>query len=148
MATTDLVQLLDTAERPRAGGWSLRSSLVRYAQPQPVRASAVLELVRRIEWALKPHVKKLEKDGRTAIAGDEQANGVLDALATVDDLGDALAAWAVDPGATDRPDATVDATVTDVARRLDEIGVPKEDGPPPRVPNGTRGRGRGNRARA
>ena len=39
---------LDVAERPRSTGWSLRAALVRYAQPQPQRASDLIELVRRI----------------------------------------------------------------------------------------------------
>src|SRR4026209_1833834 len=32
-------------------------------RPQPIRASAVLELVRLIEFALKPHQKLLEREG-------------------------------------------------------------------------------------
>ena len=59
----ELARLLDFAERSRAGDWSLRSSLVRYAQSQPVRVSQVLELVRRIEAALHPHARLLAGQG-------------------------------------------------------------------------------------
>lgn len=48
------------AESPRSGDWSLRSALVRLAQPEPVRAGAVLELVRRCDGALHPYVRALE----------------------------------------------------------------------------------------
>jgi hypothetical protein len=52
--------LVDVAESSRAGDWSLRSALVRFAQPEPTRAGAVLELVRRTDGALKPHRRRLE----------------------------------------------------------------------------------------
>lgn len=60
-AHDDGIRLLDYAESPRRGDWSLRSALVRYAQPQPARASAVLELVRRTDGALKPHARLLDR---------------------------------------------------------------------------------------
>lgn len=53
-------RLVDYAESSRTGDWSLRSALVRFAQPEPVRAGAVLELVRRTDGALKPHRRRLE----------------------------------------------------------------------------------------
>lgn len=52
--------LVDYAESSRVGDWSLRSALVRFAQPEPTRASAVLELIRRTDGALKPHRRRLE----------------------------------------------------------------------------------------
>jgi hypothetical protein len=55
-------RLVDYAEAERDGGWSLRSSLVRFAQPEPVRASAVLELVRRTDATLGPSRNLLERD--------------------------------------------------------------------------------------
>ena len=55
-------RLIDFAEAERDGGWSLRSALVRFAQPEPVRASAVLELVRRTDAALGPSRNLLERD--------------------------------------------------------------------------------------
>lgn len=53
-------RLVDVAESSRVGDWSLRSALVRFAQPEPTRAGAVLELVRRTDGALKPHRRRLE----------------------------------------------------------------------------------------
>src|SRR5262249_41526556 len=57
----ELARLVDYAERPRRDDWSLRAALVRYAQPEPQRVSAILDLVRRIEWALRPHQKLLDR---------------------------------------------------------------------------------------
>lgn len=53
-------RLVDYAESTREGDWSLRSALVRFAQPEPTRAGAVLELIRRTDGALKPHRRALE----------------------------------------------------------------------------------------
>lgn len=143
----ELAHLLDLGERPRVADWSLRAALVRYGQLHPQRISEIMELVRRIDGALKPQQKLLEQDGPGiwAAVGDEhgpapahpEVVGLLRAAAALDQLGDRLAAWAVDPNGPD-PAAEVDATVTDVAARLDALGVEREsrDGPP-------RGRGRG-----
>jgi hypothetical protein len=130
-----LAQLLDVAERQRAENWSLRAALVRYAQPQPQRVSEILDLVRRIEGALRPHSKELERDGRalwdelqTGLSRDSSA-GLIELLRTIevlDRLGDVLARWAIDITA-ERPDAAVDATIADVAQRLDALGVPREE---------------------
>jgi hypothetical protein len=138
----ELAQLVDFAERPRADDWSLRSALVRYAQPQPVRVETILDLVRRIEWALRSHAKLIEREGHALWAaldaGDDPAGGpnapvveLLRTAAEVDHLGDVLAAWASDPR-TERPDAAVDAVTAEVAQRLDALGVPREErtGPP------------------
>jgi hypothetical protein len=131
-----LARLVDLAERPRRENWSLRAALVRYAQPQPVRASAVVELVRRIDAALRAQAKVVERRGPelwAATAGDEDAAegdavlvGVLRAARELDRLADLLAAWAVDRRPA-RPDAEVDAVVADVAGRLDVLGIPRED---------------------
>ncbi len=43
----------ELSERSRRSGWTLRSALVRYAQPEPLRAAAVMELVRRAEGAVR-----------------------------------------------------------------------------------------------
>lgn len=139
----ELARLLDTAERPRTRDWSLRAALTRYGQPQPLRASAVIELLRRIEAALRAHGKLFERDGDAvwqAIEGepgdiDPGVVGLLRALSELDRLGDALALWAVDRQG-ERPDAAVDAVVTDVGRRLEVLGAPHEERPRP-------GRGRG-----
>ncbi|MEY2571489.1 MAG: hypothetical protein QOE63_1839, partial [Acidimicrobiaceae bacterium] len=58
-----LALLIDFAERPRTDDWSLRSALVRYAQPQPALVSDVLDDVRRLDWAIQPHAKLLEREG-------------------------------------------------------------------------------------
>ncbi|HUP84063.1 MAG TPA: hypothetical protein VM143_00215 [Acidimicrobiales bacterium] len=140
----ELAALLDVAERPRAEQWSLRAALTRYAQPQPDRASAVIELVRRIDSALRPHAKRLERDGpalwraATGVApadgGDDEAATfvaeVLRALVELDRLGDGLAAWAVDR-AGERPDAVVDEIVGDVTARLERLGIEREERPRP-----------------
>lgn len=140
----ELARLLQFAERSREGDWSLRSALVRYAQSQPVRVSQVLELVRRIEAALHPHAKLLVAQGpqlweamhgAAAPLPEPSATvvGVLRAAAELDRLADRVVAWAVDR-TDERPDAEVDAVVLDVTRRLDELGVAREErqGPPRR----------------
>ena len=129
-----LAQLLEFAERSRVGDWSLRSALTRYAQPQPQRVSDVLDLVRRIEFAMGAYRPTVERDGRAiwkaveAAAGGgskDQLIGMLLAMQELDRLGDVLAAWANDP-ASERPDAAVDAVVSDVRRRLDALDLPRE----------------------
>jgi len=49
------------SDSARHDGWTLRSALVRLAQPDPVRAGAVLELTRRSQRALKPLTRSLER---------------------------------------------------------------------------------------
>lgn len=124
----DAASLIDYAERPRAGGWSLRSALVRYAQPEPARAGAVLELVRRTDGALKPFVKVLD-DSPDLDAGDETLVGLLAAASALDRLGDVLAGWA-DSSPGDHGDRRPDRDVDDIARRvfgiLGDLGVERE----------------------
>lgn len=144
----ELARLIDFAERSRAGDWSLRSGLVRYAQPEPERVNQILDLVRRTEWALRAQSKVIQNDGRELWAALETpANpsssspadliGLLAATAELDRLGDIVAEWAVDRSVT-RPNAEVDAITTDVARRLDELGVPREEQARPPRPAETR----------
>lgn len=140
----ELARLLDFAERPRVDDWSLRAALVRYAQPEPERAARLLELVRRAEGALHRHGKLLERDGpaiwatvtddpSSPTASYPDVTALLLATAELDQLGDRLAAWAVDR-AGNRPDTEVDEVVADVAHRLDALGIPRDerDGPPRR----------------
>ena len=129
----ELAQLLDYAERPRTNDWTLRSALVRYAQPEPARVGAILELVRRIEWNLHGATKVLARDGHAlwdGLATGAGAEGllleVLRAAQELDQLGEVLAAWAVDRSG-ERPDAAVDATIAAVTRRLDDAGAPREE---------------------
>jgi hypothetical protein len=143
-----LQELVDLAERPRHGGWSLRAGLCRYAQPQPVRAGAVHSLARRLETALTEQVPALRASGEIVLASLESGGDAVDpaharplALLRVavelDELGDEVAAWAVDR-APERPDAAVDAVVERVTAGLAELGVPEEPTEPPR---GARSRG-------
>jgi hypothetical protein len=134
-----LAELIEYAERPRVDDWSLRAALTRYAQPQPQRVSDVLDLVRRIEFAMGSHQRAIADDGpslwvavQSAEAGQPQSQtvGLLLAMVDLDHLGDVLAAWAADPSGA-RPDATIDAVIADVTRRLDELGVPQEERQPP-----------------
>lgn len=143
-----LARLIDFAERPRTGDWSLRAALVRYAQPEPQRAHRILQLVRRIEWALRPHRKAIERAGQeiwSALQGQADPAGpdadvvaLLRPTAELDGLGDILAVWAVDL-AGERPDAAVDAVTEAVAGRLDDLGVPREEPRPPGRPGTRRG---------
>lgn len=140
----ELARLIDFAERPRTHNWSLRAALCRYAQPQPERVSTVLGLVRRLEFALQPHTKLIEREGPAiwqALDADAvEARGptgvvvgLLRATVELDGLGDVLSQWAVDR-AGERPDNEVDAVTADVARRLADLGVPHEDrARPPRA---------------
>lgn len=131
----ELAALLDVAERPRVEDWSLRAAVTRYAQPQPERASSIIELVRRTEAALRPYAKQLSRDGAAvwaAAVGDQAPTGadallieMLRATAELDRLGDALAAWALER-AGDRPDQLVDDVVDNVRSRLESLGVPRE----------------------
>jgi hypothetical protein len=139
----ELARLIDFAERPRTHDWSLRAALVRYAQPEPERANKILESVRRIEWALRSHRKTIERKGHEVWNGLQGQTGdhadvvaLLRAASELDRLGDVLAEWAIDV-AGERPDAAVDAVTSSVERRLDELGVPREEQRPPRL----RGRG-------
>jgi hypothetical protein len=140
----ELANLVDFAERSRVDDWSLRSALCRYAQPEPVRVGQVLESLRRIEAALHGHAKLFEREGAAlwaAVRGDGPAGdgwppevvGLLQATALLDGLGERLAAWAVDR-AGERPNAEVDDVVAEVTRRLDDLGIPREEreGPPRR----------------
>ncbi len=135
----ELSVLIDFAERPRVGDWSLRAALTRYAQPQPQRVSDVLDLVRRIEFALGSYRQAIEGDGpelwRAVQASDgtptpDRLVGMLLAMVELDRLGDVLAAWAADP-TRERPDEAIDVVRADVSRRLDELGIPREERQPP-----------------
>ncbi|HYL52409.1 MAG TPA: hypothetical protein VEZ15_10595, partial [Acidimicrobiia bacterium] len=59
----ELARLVDFAERGRTSDWSLRAALVRYAQPQPQRVNDILDLVRRVEWALDQHAAIIGREG-------------------------------------------------------------------------------------
>ena len=137
-----LARLVDFAERPRAQNWSLRAALVRYAQPAPQRVNDVLDLVRRVEWALGQHAKELQRDGAAVWDALESSASPSDAdhgrvvallrvVTELDRLGDVLADWAVDISG-DRPDVAVDDVIARVDTMLGALGVPHEERTPPR----------------
>ena len=120
----------------------MRAALVRYASPQPQRVDDLLNLVRRLDGALGRQNALLARDGDqiwaalngaagVAAAGDDaDVIELLRAAVELDRIGDVLAAWAVDVSG-DRPDAQVDAVIADVGPRLERLGVPQEERPPP-----------------
>lgn len=130
-------RLVDFAECPRVGDWTLRSALVRYAQRSPVAASAVLELIRRTDGALQPHRRSLERRAvAEVVADDDGTPPVLDLLqvATVlDDLGDLLADWANDHHGAEAPVDRVDELAGTAFAALAELGVAREARPPRRA---------------
>ena len=98
--------------------------------------------VRRTEWALAQHAKVLQRHGRAlwdALESDTlpsdrehaQVVKLLQVVTELDRIGDVLAEWAVDISA-DPPNAAVDGAIQEVGTRLDAIGVPHEERPPPR----------------
>jgi hypothetical protein len=132
----ELARLLDFAECGRAENWSLRAALVRYAQPEPERAARILEVVRRTDAAHRRHGRLFERDGPTVwmtLTEDEPSPSVgadlielLRATIELDRLGDLLATWAIDRTG-ERPVREVDKVTADVERRLDLLGVPREE---------------------
>lgn len=86
--------ILNLAESPRIDDWSLRSALVRLAQPEPVRAGAVLEIVRRCQGALHPLTRALER--HTVWTGPELGPASVTGAADTD--------WALADGGPPRPD--------------------------------------------
>ena len=53
--------LLNYAESPRVGDWTLRSSLVRLAQPDPVRVGDLLSAMRRLDAPLHHVARTLQR---------------------------------------------------------------------------------------
>jgi hypothetical protein len=94
----------------------------------------VLELVRRIDFAVHPVQGRIDKEGPVVWAELEAADGtsddlllgLLQAMVDLDRLGDTLADWALDR-AGKHPEDEVDATTAKVGRHLDEIGAPREE---------------------
>ena len=136
LSPPELAHLVEFSERPRTHDWSLRSALVRYAQPQPARVEVILDLTRRLEFAIGKHNKVLAKHGdevwRAIESGDDGDDTVKDVVALlrvaqeIDALGDILATWAVDRS-VGQPDAAVDDCIARVAPQLDALGVAHEE---------------------
>lgn len=131
-------RLVDFAECARAGDWTLRSALVRYAQRFPVAASAVLELVRRTDRALQPFRRSLE---RLPVADVDTANSdaspsvvqLLVVAQVLDDLAELLTQWANDPRAGEPPVSEVDALAGVAFTQLADLGIERETRPPRRA---------------
>lgn len=150
------IDLANLSERDRDSGWSFRASLVRFAQPEPLRGAVIMEFLRRSEMALHPSAALLA-DGRAvelarlvgpdcdAERAAEVAAGyrtsfdldpaidehlpLLAAVLILDDLGERLSTWA--PTApSPAPVADVDAALSQVRDRFDDLDVPVETGPP------------------
>lgn len=109
--------LVGFADAPRDQDWSLRSALVRFAQPEPTRAGAVLELVRRTDGALKH-------------ADEERTAELAPVVTELEALADALVAWAIERQGPPPVDA-VEHHGARVHAALEALGVPREQGPPP-----------------
>lgn len=155
-AVEEPIDLANLSERTRASGWSFRASLVRFAQPEPLRGAVIMEFLRRSELALHP-LAPLLQDGRAVELarlvgpdGDghraaELAHGyreafdldpaldaqlpLLAAVLLLDGLGDRLSAWAPTAPAP-APLAEVDDVLSRVRDRFDDLQVPVETGPP------------------
>ncbi|MFN8052562.1 MAG: hypothetical protein U0Q22_14040 [Acidimicrobiales bacterium] len=107
-----------------------------------MKVSHFLESVRRIEGELDRHLDALRTrgpalwerlttgDASTADGDDATLLGVLAAAQRIDEVGDRLATWAVRRKG-ERPDAAVDEVSAEVAARLDELGIPREERLPP-----------------
>ena len=121
----------------------MRAALVRYAQPRPQSVSDLLDLVRRLESALGQHAAILQREGDAlwdaleggTSPGDEEHAEVVALLRVateLDQLGDVLAELGRRHHAASGPTRQVDAVVEEVGTRLDVLGVPHEERPPPR----------------
>lgn len=136
-----LAALVDHAERPRAGDWSLRAALVRLAQFRPGLVRDLMEPIRRLDRALHAHRARLLADGpglwAALTAGEapgdpegERIVALLQVAQDLDALADLVVAWAEDRSGP-MPEDAVAGAATDVSRRLDELGVEREDSPGP-----------------
>lgn len=84
----ETLTILQVSESPRVDDWTLRSALVRFAQPEPELSSAILESVRRSLFALDPMTRELLRhpavtDRRLKIAGDDGLSPIADPLPDV-----------------------------------------------------------------
>lgn len=147
LSPPELARLVDVADASRRGDWSMRSALTRYAQPEPHRSQVLLALVRRFEATVHGHERLLRSDGPNLLAESASASvaqpdapdrarvvGLLGVARKLDELADTLVDWALDI-TRPRPSDAVDEAVVEVARVLDELGVPEEElrGRPPRT---------------
>lgn len=116
------LRLLDVAETPRAEGWSLRSALVRYAQPEPERAGRLLQSVRRLEAAFAPSKSAIERQPDAPPAG---VMGLFPVARLIDAFADEMVAWATHRQG-ERPVESLDRACDRIEAELDRLGVPRE----------------------
>ncbi len=107
----EVASLLNYAEAPHTGDWTLRSSLVRLAQPDPARVGALLQVMRRLDAPLHHVTRAL------------QANPANSDLGLLDDPGSALAGPAVDTVTETVPDIRLADVARVIAAGLDEASV-------------------------
>jgi hypothetical protein len=148
--------LVHYAESTREGDWSLRSALVRLAQPEPVRAGAVLELVRRCDASLSAFGSRIENVRVSDLArllhndgelfaevlegyqaesplSDEEVAALpyLTVAVTLEELAIVLSNWAAAGAADPPPCERVDALCSTAFQQLESLGVPREEQPGP-----------------
>lgn len=141
----ELAQLVDFAERPRRDDWSLRAALTRYAQPEPKRVGDLLEVVRWVEYGLRPHLKAIQRDGpslwqqfRGGGGGDasDAIVGLLQLVAELDRLGDVLGPRQLAAPPRRRRRRRHGASRPPVARARRSTRATPTPGPRPRVMTG------------
>ncbi|MDH3300506.1 MAG: hypothetical protein OES24_08360 [Acidimicrobiia bacterium] len=108
--------LLQAAESPRVDDWTLRSALVRFAQPQPDLASAILESVRRTQAVLDPMARELMRHGVVtdrglAVSADGGLMPMADPLPDVR-VADLARLFREHPGGDDAPAELIDGYAT------------------------------------
>jgi hypothetical protein len=104
--------LTEYADRILVNGWCLRSALVRYAQAQPVRATALHTMMRRLDAAIVPSSSLRES--------------LLPTVARFDELALMMSTWAADRAAHPRPDDAVDEIMAQATAEFERLQVPKE----------------------
>jgi hypothetical protein len=104
--------LTEYADRILVNGWCLRSALVRYAQAQPVRATALHTMMRRLDAAIVPASNLRES--------------LLPTVARFDELALTMSTWAADRATHPRPDDAVDEVMSRTAAEFERLQVPEE----------------------
>lgn len=107
--TDEGLRLAGYAEWPHVDDWTLRSALVRLAQPEPLLGGALLEAARRLDAALHPLTRSLEQHLVVCDAG----------LSSVTDDAPAVGGTPAEP--------YVDARATDLARLAAHPGISGDD---------------------
>lgn len=107
------ISLINHAESPRTGDWSLRSAMVRLALPEPMLVVDIATLVRRLDAVLHTAIGQLEK--HTVVS---------DRAISLDHVADDHDAWTVDGPVDPYPDVRI----ADIARLTAVAGDAVIDG--------------------